>query len=84
MEVPNCEEGGNSEPLHLNQCPHEKPCPEKPCFNIQTIQYISFCEVACFINWKHRKKFEVSNSLMPGDYVPKITSHWSPIVILLP
>lgn len=21
---------------------------------------------------------------MPGDYVPKITSHWSPIVILLP
>lgn len=28
--------------------------------------------------------FEVNNSLMSGDYVPKITSQWSPVVILLP
>lgn len=30
------------------------------------------------------KKFEANNSLMPVVYVPKITSRWCPIVILLP
>jgi len=29
-------------------------------------------------------KFEVNNSLMPADCVPKITSQWSPTVIFLP